>query len=103
METCQTAIRRIRRSFPPKCTWTGFRGVRPNPWFGRPPLAVFAHRPSLVHCLVDPGVGVSVPGLHWSVWSVRWATFSCVTQDAIFCDFVCVFFVFSSYSGLVFL
>ena len=26
-----------------------------------------------------------------------------VTQDAIFCDFVCVFFVFSSYSGLVLL
>ena len=32
-----------------------------------------------------------------------WGSFACVTQDAIFCDFVCVFFVFSSYSGLVLL
>ena len=36
-------------------------------------------------------------------WSGLWASFACVTQDAIFCHFVCVFFVFSSYSGLVLL
>ena len=71
--------------------------------FGRPHLAASAHRPSLVHCLVGPDVGVSVLGLRWSVWSVKWASFACVTQDAIFCDFVCIFFVFSSYSGLVLL
>ena len=36
-------------------------------------------------------------------YTVRWASFACVTQDAIFYDFVCVFFVFSFYSGLVLL
>ena len=30
-------------------------------------------------------------------------SFACVTQNAIFCGFFCVFFVFSSYSGLVLL
>ena len=37
METQRTAFRRISTAFPPKCTWTGFKGVRPNPWFGRTP------------------------------------------------------------------
>ena len=71
--------------------------------FGRPTLAASGHRLSLVHCLVGPDVDTSVPGLRWSVWSVRWASFACVMQGVIFCDFVCVFFVFSSYSGLVLL
>ena len=46
---------------------------------------------------------MSVPGFVWSVCSDMWASFGYVTQDAIFCDFVCIFFVFSSYSGLVLL
>ena len=37
METQRTAFRRISTAFPPKCTWTGFKGVRPNPWFDRTP------------------------------------------------------------------
>ena len=45
----------------------------------------------------------SVPGFGQSVCSGLWASFACVTQDVIFCDFVCVFFVFSSYSRLVLL
>ena len=71
--------------------------------FGRPHLATSGNYPSLVHCLVGPDVRWSVPGLGWSVWSVWWASFACVKQDAIFCGFFCVFFVFSSYSGLVLL
>ena len=69
----------------------------------RPLVAASGHRPSLVHCLVGPDVRWSVLGLGWSVWTVRWASFALVTQDAIFRYFVCVFFVFSSYSGLVLL
>ena len=57
----------------------------------------FGHRHPSCVCLVGPDVGTSVPGSSWSVWSGLWASFACVTQDAIFC----VFFVFSSYSGLV--
>ena len=38
-------------------------------------------------------------GLGWSVWSSLWASFACVMQDAIVYNFVCVFVVFSSYSG----
>ena len=71
--------------------------------FGRPHLGAPGHRLSSCVCLVGPDVGTSVSGFNWSVWSVRWASFACVTQDAIFCDFVCVFFVFSSYSVLVLL
>ena len=70
---------------------------------GQPLVAASGHRPSLVHCLVGPDIRWSVPGLGWSVWSGLWASFACVTQDAIVCDFVCVFDVFSSYSGLVLL
>ena len=76
--------------------------------FGRTPgsadsPAASGYRLSLVHCLVGPDVGTSVLGLCWSVWSCLWASFACDTQDVIFCDFVCVFFVFSSYSRLVLL
>ena len=46
--------------------------VRPNPWFSRPHLAASGHCLSLVHCLVGPDVGMSVPGLRWLVWSVKW-------------------------------
>ena len=74
--------------------------VWPNHGFGQPHFDGSVHRLSLVRCLVSPNVGTSVPGLRWSV---KWASFACVTQDAIFCDFVCVFFVFSSYSRLVLL
>ena len=77
--------------------------VLPNHWFGRLHFAASGHHLSLVHCLVGPDVRWSVPGLGWSVWFVWWASFACVTQDAIFCDFACVFFMFSSYSGLVLL
>ena len=69
----------------------------------RPPLAATGHRLHLGCCLVGPDVRWSEPGLGWSVWSVWWASFACVTQDVIFCGFICVFFVFSSYSGLVLL
>ena len=71
--------------------------------FGRPHLATSGNYPSLVHCLVGPDVRWSVLGLGWSVWSVWWAFFACVMQDAKFYDYVCVFFMFSSYSGLVLL
>ena len=37
METLQTAFRRIRSIFPPKCTWTGLRGGSADPTL--PPLA----------------------------------------------------------------
>ena len=70
-----------------------------DPWFGRPHLAASGHCLSLVHCLVGPDVGTSVLGLRWSVWSGLWASFACVTLDAIFCNFVCVLFVLSSYSS----
>ena len=60
-------------------------------------------RPSLVHYLVGPNVRWSVLGLVWSVWSGLWASFACVTHDAIVCDFVYVFIVFSSCSELVLL
>ena len=70
---------------------------------GRPPLAASGHRLHLGCCLVGPDVRWSVPGLGWSVWSGLWASFACVTQDAIVCDFVCIFVMFSSYSGLVLL
>ena len=52
METCQTAIRRIRSAFPPKCTWTGFKGVRPNPWFGRTPSSAGPTLPPLPTILI---------------------------------------------------
>jgi hypothetical protein len=64
---------------------------------------IFINFHGLSHCLVGPDVRWSEPGLGWSVWSVWWASFACVTQDAIFCGFICVFFVFSSYFGLVLL
>ena len=70
-------------------------------WFGQPHLAASGHRLSLGHCLVGPDVRWSVPGLGWSVWCVWWASFACVTQEAKFYDYVCVFVVFSSYSELV--
>ena len=70
---------------------------------GRPPLAASGHHLRLGCCLVGPDVRWLVPGLGWSVWSGLWASFACVTQDAIVCDFVCIFVVFSSYSGLVLL
>ena len=70
---------------------------------GRPLVAASGHRPSLVHCLVGPDVRWSVPGFGWSVWSGLWALFPCVMQNAIICDFVCIFIVFSSYFQLVFL
>ena len=44
-----------------------------------------------------PNLCMSVPRLGWSVWSGLLAFFPCVTQDAIVCDFVCIFVVFSSY------
>ena len=66
---------------------------------GRPPLAASGDRLRLGCCLMGPDVRWSVPELGWSVWSSLWASFACVTQDAIVCDFVCVFVVFSSYSG----
>jgi hypothetical protein len=40
---------------------------------------------------VGPDVRWSVPGLGWLVWSGLWASFACVMQDAIVCDFVCMF------------
>ena len=70
---------------------------------GRPPMAASGHRLRLGLCLVGPDIRWSVLGLGWSVWSGLWASFASVTQDAIVCDFVCVFIVFSSYSGLVLL
>ena len=70
------------------------RWGRPNHGFDRPHFGGSGHRLSLVYCLVGPDVRWSVPGLRWSVWSSLWASFACVTQDVIFYDFVCVFFVF---------
>ena len=70
---------------------------------GRPLVAASGHCPSLVHCLVGPDVRWSVLGLGWLVWSGLWAFFPCVMQDAIVCDFVCIFVMFSSYFLLVFL
>ena len=70
------------------------QGGRPNQGFGRPHLGAPGHRLSSCVCLVGPDVGTSVPGSSWSVWSIRWASFACVTQDVIFYDFVCAFFVF---------
>ena len=46
---------------------------------------------------------MSVPGLCTSVFLVKWAQLTSVTQDAIFYGFSCAFFVFSSYSGLALL
>ena len=77
--------------------------VRSNHGFSRPHFAASGHRLSLVHYLVGHDVGMSMPGLRWSVWSGLWASFACVMLDVIFCDFVCVLFVFSSYSGLLLL
>ena len=68
-------------------------------WFGQPHFTTSGHRPTLVHCLVGPDVRWSVLGLGWSFWSGLWASFACVTQDEIICDFVYVFIMFSSYSG----
>ena len=48
-----------------------------------------------------PILCMSVLGLCTSIFSVKWALLGCVMQDAIFCGFSCVFFVFSSYSVLV--
>ena len=48
-----------------------------------------------------PNLCMSVPGLCTSVFYVKWAHLASVTQDAIFCGFICVFFVFSSYFRLV--
>ena len=103
MEMFITAFRRIRVIFPPKCTWTGVSPGSDEPRVRPAPLWQLWPPPFSVHCLVGPCVDTSVPGLRWSVWSGLWASFACVTQDAIFCDFVYVFFVFSSYSGLVLL
>ena len=94
METLITAIRRIRSAFPPKLSMTGFQVGSADP-----PCAASGHRLRLGCCLVGPDVRWSASGLGWSVWSGLWASFACVTQDAIICDFVCVFVVFSSYSG----
>ena len=48
-----------------------------------------------------PNLCMSVPGLCTSDFYVKWAHLTSVTQDAIFCGFICVFFVFSSYFRLV--
>ena len=50
-----------------------------------------------------PILCMSVPGLCTLVFFVKWAHLASVTRDAIFCGFSCVFFLFSSYSGLVLL
>ena len=87
METFITTFRRIRVIFPPKYTWNGV-----FPGSAGPTLAALA-----------------TAFLWYTAWWVLmsdgrcWGSFACVTQDAIFCDFVYVFFVFSSYSGLVLL
>ena len=48
-----------------------------------------------------PNFCMSVLGLCTSVFYVKWAHLASVMQDAIFCGFICVFFVFSSYFWLV--
>ena len=48
-----------------------------------------------------PKLCMLVPGLCTSVFYVKWAHLAAVTQDAIFCGFICVFFVFLSYFRLV--
>ena len=82
IETCQTAIGRIRSSFLPKISVRAFHMGSADP-----PLPTSSHRPYLVHCLVGPDVRWPVSGLGSSVWSGLWASFPHVTQDTIVCDF----------------
>ena len=58
--------------------------VRPNLWFGWPHFVASGHRLSLGHCLVGPDVRWSVPGIGWSVWSVWWASFTCLRRTRYF-------------------
>ena len=93
METLGTTFRRIRTIFPPKMRWNG-ADMGPA---DRPMSAAF--HPG--HCQVGPELVYVGPGLCTSVFYVKWAHLAGVTQDAIFCGFICVFFVFSSYFQLV--
>ena len=78
-------------------------GGRPIHGVDWPHLATFAPVFIWVTTRWVPILDTSVLGLGTSICSDMWASFGYVTQDAIFCDFVCVFFVFSSYSILVLL
>ena len=62
--------------------------------FGQPHLGAPGHRLPLCVCLVGPHVGTSVSGSSWLVWSGLWASFACVTQDAICLCILRVFFLF---------
>ena len=98
METLDTAFGRIRTIFPPK--------MMPN-GAGRPCGLAGPWVPLLVPPFIldtawwAPNLCMSVPGLCTSVFYVKWAHLASVTYDEIFCGFICVFFVFSSYFWLV--
>ena len=83
--TLITAFQRIRGIIPQKMSLNRLRWGRPIHGFGQTPTkAVWAHlRP--VHSLWAPCSGFAVPGLGWSVCSVKWASFGCVTQTSMFC------------------
>ena len=92
METLDTAFRTIRTIFLPKMRPNGADTGSAGPWV--PPLA-----PPFVLDTAwwAPNLCMSVPGLCTSVFYVKWAHLASVMQDTIFCGFICIFFVFSSY------
>ena len=98
METCQTAFRRIRSAFPPKFTVSRFQVGSADPPV--PPLATTFVWVAAWWVLMSDG---QCRGWVGRFGLVCGPPFACVMQDAIVCDFVCIFVVFSSYSGLVLL
>ena len=98
METSSTAFRRIRSSFPPKLSLFGLQVGSADPPL--PPLASVLLWYTAWWVLMSDGW---CRGLVGRFGQVCGPPFACVTQYTIVCDFVCVFVVFSSYSGLVLL
>ena len=96
MGTCQTDIRRIITMFPPKLSVRPFQMGSADPL--QPPLATAFVWVSAWWVLMSDG---RCQGLVGRFGLVCGPPFVCVTPDAIVCDFVCIFVVFSSYSGLV--
>ena len=80
--------------FPPNYTWMAFRVGS-----AEPPLPPLVTAFAWVTARWVPLSGTSMPGLGWSVCSVKWAHLVSVMQDMIFCAFVLhLVFVFSLFN-----
>ena len=87
------------------CVVCGMRGSFYSLWRSIPAIFIHGNMPNhLQEDRIELPAKMNLDGSQVGFGQPhRAASFACVTQDAIFYDFVCVFFVFSSNSGLVLL